>query len=372
MAAGPGQPARFGFVLHPIDPKRDVARRFPLLARVLSERWIHFFSAYFPPVYLGRIRGLRSAATGAEAEGVIVACPYTPQRMMQLPPQRVYRKIVATVGLAERLGAQIVGLGAYTSVVGDAGLTVSRQARIPVTTGDSYTVAVAVEALLEAARQVGAAPEAATAAVVGATGAIGSACAQLLAGQVAALVLVGRDPNRLAQAAGRLAGRRAKVTTATDLGALRQADLVLTASSAPGPIIRPEHLAPGAVVVDVARPPDVAPEVATRREDVLVLEGGLVSPPGQVTSTFDIDLPAGVTYACLAETMALALEGRLESYTVGKAIEARRVREIQRIAARHGFRLGPFRSFGRPVTPADFARVRAHRPALAPVRGGAG
>ena len=41
---------------------------------------------------------------------------------------------------AEKLGAKIVGLGAFTAVVGDAGITVARNLNIPVTTGNSYTV----------------------------------------------------------------------------------------------------------------------------------------------------------------------------------------------------------------------------------------
>jgi predicted amino acid dehydrogenase len=35
-----------------------------------------------------------------------------------------------------------------------------------------------------------------------------------------------------------------------------------------------------------------------------------------------------VAYACLAETIVLALEGRFENFTVGRAIEWEKVREI--------------------------------------------
>ena len=55
--------------------------------------------------------------------------------MLELPVQTVYKKLIQTGRLAEKLGAQILGLGAFTSVVGDAGLTVARELEIPVTTG---------------------------------------------------------------------------------------------------------------------------------------------------------------------------------------------------------------------------------------------
>ncbi|HEY3476201.1 MAG TPA: hypothetical protein VGK56_16420, partial [Anaerolineales bacterium] len=182
----------FAFIIHPIDPKRDVSRKFPFLGRVLSERQIDFFSTFFPPVFISEIEGITSQATGKEIKGWFVACPYTPRRMMELAEHTVYRKIIQTGRLAEKLGAQILGLGAFTSVVGDAGVTIASALDIPVTTGDSYTVTVAVEALQEGARVMDIPLQGATVAVVGATGAIGQVSAELLSEDVQRLYLIGR------------------------------------------------------------------------------------------------------------------------------------------------------------------------------------
>ena len=85
---------------------------------------------------------------------------------------------------AER-GAQIVGLGAFTKVVGDAGVTVAQRAPIPVTTGNSLTIAATLEtAKLTASRMGWADLARGKAMVVGATGAIGSVCSRLLAAAV--------------------------------------------------------------------------------------------------------------------------------------------------------------------------------------------
>ncbi|MBE9471828.1 MAG: hypothetical protein IMY75_06965 [Chloroflexi bacterium] len=127
-----------------------------------------------------------------------MACPFTARQMVYLPPQTAYKKIVQTGRLAQRLGARILGLGAFTSVVGDGGVTVAQRLNIPVTTGHSLTVAIVIEALVEAAHCRGIRPELTTTAVVGATGSIGSACAELLAPMVAELVLIGRRESRLA------------------------------------------------------------------------------------------------------------------------------------------------------------------------------
>ena len=193
----------FAFIIHPIDPQRDVARKFPRLGKL--PLWlINYLSLFFPPVFISEIGGIQSADTGRSLRGWFVACPLTPARMLSLPEEVVYRKIVQTGRYAERLGARILGLGAFTSVVGDGGLTISRRLSIPVTTGDSYTVAVAVQAIEAAARRMQIPLPTATVAVVGAGGAIGSVAAELLAPRAGQLLLIGRTQSeRLAATAAR-------------------------------------------------------------------------------------------------------------------------------------------------------------------------
>ncbi|MEW6029133.1 MAG: shikimate dehydrogenase [Chloroflexota bacterium] len=349
----------FAFIIHPINVKRDVSRKYPFLGRVLSEPVIEFFSQRFPPVYLSEIEGVTSAATGRQVKGWLVACPLTPRQMLELPEARVYRKIIQTGRMAECLGAQILGLGAFTSVVGDAGVSIADALAVPVTTGDSYTVAVAVESIREAARVMDIPLEDATLAVVGATGKIGQVCAELLVDDVARLILIGRRQDALEVTRDRLKVRTgSEVLVSTSMDVLAEADLILTVTSAVHDVIRPEDLKPGSVVCDVARPRDVSAMVARVRNDILVIDGGMVDVPGPVDFHFNFGFPPGKAYACMAETIALALEGRFEDYTLGKEITRERVEEISAMAARHGFRLSGFRSFEKVVTQEQIEAVR--------------
>jgi len=349
----------FAFIIHPIDPKRDVSRKFPFLGRVLSERQIDFFSTYFPPVYISEIEGITSQATGKVIKGWFIACPYTPRRMMQLPEQTVYRKIIQTGRMAEELGANILGLGAFTSVVGDAGITIAKALDVPVTTGDSYTVAMAVQAIRDSARTMDIKIEDATVAIVGATGAIGRVCAELIAGEAARTLLVARDQKKLEALRDRLkVHARSELVVSTKMEVLKDAQLILTVTSAIHDVIRPEYLQPGSVVCDVARPRDVSAMVAAARDDILVIDGGMVDVPGPVNFHFNFGFPEGKVYACMAETIALALEGRFVDYTVGKDITLERVKEITAISEKHGFRMSGFRSFEREVTEDQIETVR--------------
>jgi predicted amino acid dehydrogenase len=349
----------FAFIIHPIDPQRDVARKYPTLGK-LPVWLIDFLSLFFPPVYISEIKGIQSQANGRFLQGWFVACPLTPARMMSLPPNIVYRKIIQTGKLAEKLGAKILGLGAFTSVVGDGGITIAKHLNIPVTTGDSYTVAVAIQAIKKAAEIMEHPLDKATAAVVGAAGAIGSVCAEMLAPSVPELILIGKNRENLQQVGTRCrqAGCLQVVETA-DLDQLAKAHLIITVTSAIDSIIQPKHLRPGAVVCDVARPRDVSRQVAAERPDVLVIEGGMVEVPGEVDFGFNFGFPPKMAYACMAETMALALEQRYESFTLGKSVQLSQVQTIDKIAAKHGFKLGGFRSFEKAITSTEIAQIKA-------------
>ncbi len=349
----------FAFIIHPIDPKRDVSRKFPLLGKALSEKQIDFFSTFFPPVYISEIEGITSQSTGKTIKGWFLACPYTPRRMMQLPERTVYRKIIQTGRMAEKLGADILGLGAFTSVVGDAGVTIANALEIPVTTGDSFTVAMAVQAIRDAAKVMDIKIEDATVAIVGATGAIGRVCSALLAGEAARTLLVARDEKKLEALRDRLQIKaRSELVISTKMDVLKDAQLILTVTSSIHDVIRPEYLQPGSVVCDVARPRDVSAMVAAVRDDILVIDGGMVDVPGPVDFHFNFGFPEGKAYACMAETIALALEGRFEDYTVGREITLERVQEITAISEKHGFRMSGFRSFEREVTEEQIEAVR--------------
>ncbi len=199
----------------------------------------------------------------------------------------------------------------------------------------------------------------ATAAIVGATGAIGRVCASLLANDVSDLYLIGRNKEKLRQLKMDIhQNSKANLVIETDLKNLHKAKIILTVSSAVHAIIQPEHLQPGSVICDVARPRDVAASVATKRDDIFVFDGGMVDVPGDVNFNFDFGFPRGKAYACMAETIALALEGRFEDYTLGKHITRERVEEINYIATKHGFELSGFRSFERPVTIEQIGQIR--------------
>lgn len=346
---------RFAFVIHPLEPK-EAARRYPI-ARFLPDRWIESLIARKRPMVVSKITGIRSI-TGEETEGWFIGCPLTPRLLTGgLPVEAVYERLQECGRLAEAEGAEIMGLGAFTSVAGDGGITLAEHCKIGITTGNSYTTATAIEGLLKAAGMVGIVPGESTLAVVGATGSIGKTCARLLAPGFARTIVIGRDAERT----GALAADLVRAKASTDMNDLLEADAVVTVTSSDTAVIEPRHLKRGAVVCDVSRPRDVSGKVTSARPDVLVIEGGVVSVPGAVEFGFDFGFPPRTAYACMSETMMLALEHRIGDYTLGKDVGVDQVQETMGWAKKHGFELAGFRSFERAVEQSVIDRVREAR-----------
>ena len=368
---GPRRKSRFAFVIHPlsqqhfknVEPLRTLSSLLPGPVMDVVERTL----AYAPPFTYSHVTGIRSP-TGAEAEGWLITVGGTPKELMAHKPEFTYARLLQAARIAQKLGAQVMGLGAFTKVVGDAGVTVARLAPLPVTTGNSYSASGALWAAHDALARLGLVELDAQgrmhgkAMVVGATGAIGSVCARLLALASDELWLVSPESAKLLALKHDLERDHPRATVhvaASPAGHLGDMDLIVTATSGAGKrVLDIDAVKPGCVITDVARPLDLSPEDVARRPDVLVVESGEIELPGEVRMR-DIGLPQGVVYACLAETVVLALEGRYEPYTVGRSIEWEKVKEIYQLGLKHGMRLATISGANGVVTDEDLDRIRA-------------
>jgi len=301
---------------------------------------------------------------------------------------------------ARRQGSTVVGLGGYLSIIAHNCLKVATTG-VSLTTGNALTVAMGLEAIKESCQERGIDLAHSRVVVVGATGNIGHTYTRLIAEDVSNLVLVGRNPGdpRLAETARQLyadswerirggsadgltgiaaairdtqtvrrlledgcpdgsAGERLWqglkkecpgrfIELAYDLGVLAETPVIITATNSAEPIVYPEHLAPGQVVIcDLAVPADVSPEVAKRRPDVTVLRGGIVRLPENSGLTITgLPLPPGHLFACLAETVLLGLEGHKGHFSFGPITREQVVR-IGDMADRHGYEMGQLQAEG--------------------------
>ncbi|MFR9751484.1 aminotransferase class III-fold pyridoxal phosphate-dependent enzyme [Nocardia sp. 004] len=277
--------------------------------------------------------------SGAEVEVLMIAVPLSAEQIVahQRAGERTYVRDLVwyAVEQAAAAGAEVIGLGGYTSIVTDAAREVMEDT-ITVTSGNSLTAACALEVLrAELAtlpreqRRVG---------ILGALGNIGAVMAELLAPLADSLVLVGR-PGAGARLRRVAAGLPGTVVVSEELTALRDCRIVVTATNSAEPLVGAQHFAVDhpVLICDLAVPGDVDPAVAEHPHLTLLDGGRMALPLGQNPSFPETGLPAGIVYACMAETLLLGFEPRTASPSYG-ALTVAGVRAARDLAARHDVR----------------------------------
>ena len=344
------------------------------------------------------------------------------REIMGLPNRDVVDVIARAVDMGRDMGAEIVGLGALTSVVTKGGRAVTGR-DVAITSGNSFTTLMAIEALFLGAEKMNIEPIAARAGIVGANGSIGRACAMMVSEKVCRMILFGspqhptssrlrlnslaRDifiyartrmregvlegmslwlhrileilGNQTVDEARRWAhlitaekeltldmiqqvcdylGIGEPIKTSTDIAVdLPDCDLIVAASNSPDYLIYPDYLRSGVVVCDVARPADVAPEVYEKRDDVLILEGGLVQYPDDICFGANLGYRDGVNLACLSETVLLALEGDSRDHSIGNILSLETIQYLRGLARKHGFSLAGLRMGNHEIDDRDIERI---------------
>jgi len=301
--------------------------------------------------------------TGQEVHLSYIGLDLTPKQIMEgiyaRDTQWMMDKIENAVEQARDCGCRVVGLGAYTSILSGNCKRIKTPGTI-LTSGNSLTVGMAMEAMKQAALDNGIELKRARLAVLGATGNIGATLATMLAPQVESTLLIVRDAEspRVKSMIEEIVRVTARLEVTDDLNALRKCNLIAAASNSPEPLILAEHLSDGPVVVcDVAVPADVGADVTFERPLTTVMRGGLVRlPRNEDFLIAGLDLEPGFAFACMAETLLMGLEGVTESVSFGP-IRTEGVHWALQAARKHGFILGKFERAGAPANGAKDLKV---------------
>ncbi len=412
---------KFAFIIHYPAPE-DVVLNNPSFASMSRDelyRFLHWQSLTKDPGIVCHMPAIRSK-NGSIVEGWMIGVPFGGREIMQLPHEETVNMIARAVDMGRDLGAEMIGLGALTSVVTRGGRSVTGR-NVAITSGNSFTTLMGVEALFLGAEKMHIETIAARGGVVGATGSIGRACALMLSEKLCQLNLFGNPDhptssnNRLQSLtheifvyacsrmqSGELKGvslwlsrvmnilrNRSDDQAFTYLNSLQnqefslrlineicayleiespvkisisihddlpECDLVIATSNSPEYLIFADDLQSGAVVCDVARPSDVDPSVYDR-EDVLILEGGLVQYPDEISFGANLGYRDGISLACLSETVLLALEGECRDISIGNKLSLETVHYFRNIAQKHGFSLAGLKMGNHEINDEEIEKI---------------
>lgn len=393
---------RFAFLVHPLT-SRSFADFDPTIASLPDQLIVDIsnrMADLLDPFVVSRTR--IQSTTGETVFGEFIAVSKTAEELRGMKKSEAIACVREALDLAKQRGAELVGLGAFTSVVTSGGRSLSGDG-VPLTTGNSYTAVACCESLQLAMRSRKTTwTQSTRTAIVGATGAIGRSMALLIAENTGALTLIGNPRSRPDAVLQRLrnvaadvcrhalqsqptagmettrasslashirnlrcgideelddlvltatvdkliASGRIRLTQSIDEAA--DAQIVVTATSATGAVLKAEHFGPDAIVCDMSRPLNISEDVSAERPDLLVIEGGVIAVPNS-PSLGRLGLEHGRAFACMAETMMLALDGHLEDTSLGSNLTPDSLKMLQRLSQRHGFRVAELRSFGKQV-----------------------
>jgi predicted amino acid dehydrogenase len=359
---------QFAFIIHPLSksqiaqiPGLEFLKKTPLID--VAEN----LASKVPGYHYCKITGIKSAYNGKEVDGDLYLIPSTPKMLLSTPAEKVYDSLTKICELAHKKGAKLIGLGAYTKIVGDAGVTVNNRSPIPVTTGNSLSSAATLWAASYGIDKMGLVEKKenhylGTCMVIGATGSIGKICAKILANQWKRVIVVAPRPYKVLELVTQLkefAPDTEILGTTNPNKYSSECDLIITSTSAQGErILDIDLVKPGCVICDVSRPFDISLDDAARRPDVLIIASGEVELPGNVKIEKTIGLEGETVYACLAETALLTMEGLFESFSMSRELSYEKVVQIDRLSRKHGIRLSSIMGHTGEISEAEINSCR--------------
>src|SRR4030095_15504966 len=222
------------------------------------------------------------------------------------------------VSCAKRMGAKMVALGGFTSIVLEGNLDSFSMDGSKFTTGNTLTAAYIVKGIEKAAVLQDISLKDSTILIVGATGDIGMACVNFLKNKVKKLLLCARINQRLEKLSQELTKENISISYSVSLQDLiPEADIIICAASSSG--IKLTDCKKNVLICDAGYPKNLETKIENNKS-VKLFHGGM----GQVTTGFSFCpdysnsiyryVAPYIIHGCILEAMILAFENKFENY----------------------------------------------------------
>lgn len=311
----------------------------------LEDETIKNIYSFIPPRDIFRIHV--KSKTGREINGVYIETFIDPDKLGNQYIRTNINKVMHAACFAKKLGAKIVTLGGFTSIVLEGDLLGLPGGETIFTTGNTLTAAYIVKGIEKAACMHQIDFKKSNILIVGATGDIGMACVNYFKHKAKRILLSARNSQRLAKLSGELADQNIYVYYSTCVGELvPDADIIICAASSTE--IKLPDYKKGVLICDAGFPKNLESLVETKT-DIHLFHAGM----GQISCGYSFKpdysdfmyrcAAHNISHGCVIEAIVLALENKYESYSAGKGnITIGRMNEMYNLSLKHGIGLAPF------------------------------
>lgn len=301
---------------------------------------------FIPPRELFRVKV--KSLLGKEINGVYIDTFIDPDKLNAQNIRANIKKVHEAMNYAQKMGAKIVALGGFTSIVLEGNLHEFSSGATKFTTGNTLTTAFIIKGIEKAANKYKIDLKDSTVLIIGATGDIGMACVQCLKKKAQRLLLSARNYKRLKDLSDQLKKENIVNKFSTSINDLiKEADIIICVASSSG--IKFSNCKEKVIICDAGYPKNLDAKIEIDNE--IVFHGGM----GQVACGFEFfpdyresfyKYPAPyVIHGCILEAMILAFENKFENYSFGKGnISVKKIEEIYEWGIKHGIDISPFYS----------------------------
>lgn len=335
----------YAFIVHSRD-RNDIYRKFPALKH-FPTFFVDYITKTIKPLFVSNISGLIDR-DGNEKKGAIIGIPMTARQMLEDREKALY-KIIQSVKMAKKSGAKIIALGAMTASLSKSGNdVVDRIKDVVITNGRTYTSINITSYVDYCIRFFNFDRNTIKIAIVGAAGGIGK-------GVLSLLIEKGIKNFTLIDLERKLENIKEHIITShndkinnlcieTDhrLSAIKGSRIIIAATSSPEIVIKSEDVDSGTIIINDAQPSDIDPNILTNRDDVLVIEGGVVRTDN-INCHFDLGLHhKNDIYSCLAEAVLLSYVNNIGSHYI--ELNANNQQLLKQLSSDMNFRIAGFQN----------------------------
>jgi len=314
----------FAFIVHPRS-KQELISSFSLF------RFIPNFLLYlFPPRIIGEV--ILEQKGKIASRGALVAILNTPAQFLKRD-KKIKKKILAGISLAQKHGAKIVGLGSLSSPAVSGGLDIQEQAEISITNGNALTAAVVINDIKDFSQMLQKRDKKIDIAIIGATGSIGQAVSRAIAEYANSLTIIARKKDKLDDLASQIKAQRPDMTliSSSTTEDAKKSNIIIVATSHHEAVLHPNGIKKGTIIYDITQPSNLKKSDWIDRNDILVIQGGLVSFHGLRVDPI-IGLKEEESFACLAETILLSITGKTsQDFSVGY-VTSENIKKIEKLS----------------------------------------